>query len=646
MIERKVFVRLADGLHARPATQFVKLARGFSSALLVEKAGKSADAKSSVKLMLLGVKQDEEIVLRADGADEAEALAKLGDFVCGLGEAGVESESAAAAPSAPRPPASPMPAGDAGELRGVAASEGVALGPGFAYFPRTIVAPRRSIAPDAIAAEIARLERAIEIVRADLDKRAAGGGDAEIATALSELTRDPELGKRMRDAVAGGIDCVTAILDAGASLAGEFEGLEDAYLRARGDDLRAIAQSVAHALLGERQPSFADAPEGSIVVADEFNALDLIGAPLGRVAGLVSRRGGATSHVAIIARSHGLPAVLGLDIDAERLRGAGEVGVDGSSGAVALDPSPAARDSWVARIRAGEAEKSALGEWAHREPRTRDGRLIQLAANIGSPKDVPAALAAGAMGVGLFRTELLFMQRRRPPGEDEQAEIYSEVARAFAPHPVIVRTLDVGGDKQTPGIVIPHEENPFLGWRGVRLTLDRPDIFKPQLRALLRAATSGNIKVMIPMIATVEEIRAVKASIDECKRELRAEGRAFADFELGVMVETPAAVFVADELAKEAAFFSIGTNDLTQYVMAADRHNEKVAPLNRADNPAVLRAVEMVCAAARRAGIWVGVCGEAAARPDLIETFVRLGVTELSMSANALARAKRCVASI
>ena len=483
-------------------------------------------------------------------------------------------------------------------------------------------------------------------MRADLERRATTGDDSEIATALAELTLDPELRQRFMDKASAGSDAVSAILDAGASLAAEFESLDDPYLQARGDDIRGIAQSIAHALLGERQPTLTDAPAGSIVVADEFNALDLIGAPLGRIAGLVSRKGGATSHVAIIARSHGLPAVLGLGIDSQRLRAARQVGVDGSSGSVMLDPSPDARDSLLALIREAEAEKSSLREWAHREPRTRGGRVIHLAANIGSPKDVPAAIAAGAMGVGLFRTELLFMQRRRPPTEDEQADIYSEVARAFAPHPVIVRTLDIGGDKQTPGIVIPHEENPFLGWRGVRLTLDRPDIFKPQLRALLRAATNGNIKVMIPMIATVAEIKAVKASIEECRGELRAEGRAFGDFDLGVMVETPAAVFIADVLAKEVAFFSIGTNDLTQYVMAADRHNEKVAPLNRADNPAVLRAVEMVCAAARRAGIWVGVCGEAAARPDLIEIFVRLGVTELSMSATALPRAKRCVASI
>lgn len=643
MIERKVVVRLADGLHARPATQFVKLARGFASNLTVLKADKNADAKSAVKLMLLGVKQNEEIVLRAEGADEAKALAELGDFVSGAEGPNAADETLVGPVAAPTVQRSA--AYDDG-LHGVAASEGVALGPAFAFFPKIAVSPKLSISPENVPREILRVEEATFSVRAELAKRAGGNEGGEIAKALEELALDPELQRRAHARLIAGENGVSAILQAADSLADEFEGLSDPYLRARGDDVRAVAQSIALTLLGERPATLADAPPGSVVVAEEINALELIGAPMGGLAGLVSRKGGATSHVAIIARSRGLPAVLGLDADVARLRGAREVAVDGSSGVVILDPAGEPRQRFLMRIKEAEIENSSLRAWAHAEPRTRDGRAIQLAANIGSLNDVPAAVSAGAMGVGLFRTELLFMQRRRPPTEDEQVAVYAEVARAFAPHPVIVRTLDVGGDKKTPGIVVPHEENPFLGWRGVRLTLDRVDIFKPQLRALLRASTEGNIKVMIPMIATVEEIRAVKRLLEDCRTELRVEGRGFGDFDLGIMVETPAAVFVAEELAKEVAFFSIGTNDLTQYIMAADRHNEKVAPLNRPDNQAVLRAVAMVCAAARNAGIWVGVCGEAAARPDLIETFVSLGVTELSMSATALPRAKKCVASI
>ena len=247
------------------------------------------------------------------------------------------------------------------------------------------------------------------------------------------------------------------------------------------------------------------------------------------------------------------------------------------------------------------------------------------------------------MGVGLFRTELLFMERRALPSEDEQTTVYMELAKAFAPHPVIVRTLDIGGDKPVAGIDFPEEENPFLGWRGVRVCLDRPDIFRPQLRALRRASVVGNVKVMIPMIADVGELRAVKSLFDECRTELEADQVRVGAAEIGVMMETPAAALMADEIAAESAFFSIGTNDLTQYVMAADRLNPRLVGLNRPDHPAVLRAVELICQAAKRAGISVGICGEAAAREDLIPEFIRLGVTELSMSPSSIARAKRCV---
>jgi phosphocarrier protein FPr len=284
-----------------------------------------------------------------------------------------------------------------------------------------------------------------------------------------------------------------------------------------------------------------------------------------------------------------------------------------------------------------------LQAYVRASPRTRSGKAIEIAANLGSLKEIDAALAVGAMGVGLFRTEFLFMERGRPPTEDEQAEAYTRLAAAFAPAPVIVRTLDIGGDKPAPGIDFPHEDNPFLGWRGVRMCLDRPDIFKPQLRALLRAALAGNIKVMAPMIAEVEEVVRVKSLIEECRAELDAAGVAYGAFDLGVMIETPAAALLADELAREVSFFSIGTNDLTQYVMAADRLNPRVAKLNRADHPAVLKAIAMICEAAGRAGLWVGICGEAAARPDLIPTFVAMGVSELSMSPASILRAKKCV---
>ena len=266
-----------------------------------------------------------------------------------------------------------------------------------------------------------------------------------------------------------------------------------------------------------------------------------------------------------------------------------------------------------------------------------------MAANLGALSEIEPAQAAGAVGVGLFRTEFLFMERPTLPTEDEQTAVYSQLLERFRPQPVVIRTLDVGGDKPLRAIAFPKEENPFLGWRGVRVCLDRPDVFAPQLRALLRAAPHGRLQVMIPMVSDIEELRAVKARIAACRAELESAGIAHGWFELGMMVETPAAVFAAKAFAREVEFFSIGTNDLTQYVMAADRTNPRVAALNRADHPAVVEAIRLVCEAAAAAGIPVAVCGEAAGRPEMTAALIRLGVSELSMSASSILRVKRAV---
>ncbi len=669
MLERKVSVRLNDGLHARPATQFVKLARSFASNIEVVRGDKSANAKSPVKLMLLSVKEDEEIVVRADGADEAAAIEALCQYAAqtdadAIGAPGgvaadlVKRSAPDEAASEPRK-AAPEDAGSkavdpaAPELadislpRGAPASAGAAIGAAFAFLPERIEPPRLVLAEAEVAAELERLRIARAAVEGDLESRGAaafaGAQEGDIIAALAEIGRDEELVGRIEARVNSGFDAVSAALDGGAELAREFESLEDPYLRARGEDVSAYSRRIALALLGKHEASLSEVPPGSIVIADEISAFDLAGAAIETFGGLVSLKGGATSHVAIIARSYGVPAVLGLDVDPDRLRAAKVVALDGTTGEVALDPEPQTEAAFRARVAARAARRAELAAYAGIEPHTRDGRLIEIGANLGSLKEIAAALKAGAMGVGLFRTELLFMERKRPPTENEQAQVYSSLAEAFAPRSVIVRTLDIGGDKSTPGIFVPHEDNPFLGWRGIRLCLDQPDIFKPQFRALLRAAVRGNLKVMMPMVADVEELRATKRLIEECRAELAAEGVAHHTFELGVMAETPAAALAAETLAGEVAFFSIGTNDLTQYVMAADRMNPRVGHLNRADHPAVLKAVGMICEAARAAGIWVGVCGEAAARPDMIAKFLELGVSELSMSAASIPLAKKCV---
>jgi phosphotransferase system enzyme I (PtsI) len=643
--ERKVLVRVREGLHARPATEFVKLARSFSADVEIACGDKSANAKSVVKLMLLGIKEADEITLRAEGADAVEALESLANFVATLNEPSPSEPEAAAVE---RPPL-PALARDRREkvLRGVGASEGMALAPAFAFFPETLRPPTRLVGPNEIADELSRFRDASAVVAADLSHKTKlatkGSEEALIVEALAEIAADEALLDRVEALVRGGEDAMSAALKAGDELADEFEGLADTYLRSRSEDVRAVARQIALALLGKEDLSLKSAPQGSVILAEEINAFDLACVEPGAIAGLVCMKGAATSHVAIIARARGVPAVLGLDVEAERLRKTKMVALDGASGEVFLDPDPPTCASFQALIDSDSRAKVALQTYARVDPRTRDGRKIEVAANLGSLREIDAALAVGAMGVGLFRTEFLFMERKQPPTEDEQTEVYLKLASAFAPAAVIVRTLDLGGDKPAPGIAFPREDNPFLGWRGVRMCLDRPDIFKPQLRALLRAARAGNVKVMAPMIAEVEEVRRVKSLIEECRAELEEAGIAHGTFDLGIMVETPAAAFLANDLAREVAFFSIGTNDLTQYIMAADRLNSRVANLNRSDHPAVLKAIAMICVAAREAGIWVGVCGEAAARPDLIPTFVALGVSELSMSPASILRAKKCI---
>jgi phosphocarrier protein FPr len=648
VLERKVVVRVSEGLHARPAADFVKLARGFKADLEIVCGDKNANAKSAVKLMLLGVREGDEIALRAEGDDALEALETLSRFMAGSSDVGVlgpnGSEAGAGAPQHPprsfdqlsRPP-----------RRGAPASEGVVLAPAFAFFPEALARSDRVLAPHEMERELSRLRAALSALAEELSRRkrsaSPGSEDDHIVDALTEIARDDALLNPIEAMVREGRDVVSAALAAGDSLADQFGSLAGDYQRGRGDDIRAVARQIALAALGKTGASLRSAPAGAIVLAEELSAFDLAGAPLDRIAGIVCIKGAATSHVAIMARAHGVPAVLGFPASIEQLGRAKVVALDGATGEVFLDPDPAVAAAFQARIASDAETKRALQAYADATPRTRTGKLIEVAANIGSLEEIDAALAVGAMGVGLFRTEFLFMARKRPPSEDEQAEVYEKLAAAFAPRPVIVRTLDIGGDKPAPGIDFPHEDNPFLGWRGVRMCLDRPDIFKPQLRALLRAARIGNIKVMAPMIAEVEEVRQVKALIDECRRELEEAGVAQGAFDFGIMVETPAAALLAEELAREVRFFSIGTNDLTQYVMAADRLNARVARLNRPDHPAVLAAIRMVCDAARKTGVWVGICGEAAARPDLIPTFVAMGVSELSMSPAAILRAKKCI---
>lgn len=656
--ERKVTVMVRDGLHARPATQFVKLAKRFGADIEVERKGKSANAKSSVKLMLLGIKESDEITLRADGEDAETAIEELSAFVvspeAGLGDShsgaphgDVDKAPASLPNAAPKLTTTTTTAGAGRALSGLPASAGSALGPAFPFFPREPDWKPRRIAEHEISFEIAAFRAAVQTVVDGLSRRrgdpSLGAEGVAILDALMDVARDDDLNASTEGLIRAGTDAVAAALSAGRELSDAFAAAEDPYLAARAEDVRSMTRAVALALTGTPEPTLGDISRGAIILADEIGAFDLAKADLSAIGGIVCLKGTINSHVAIMARAHSIPLVVGLRANEAQLTSAARAAMDGATGTVHLNPDEETVASIEAKIAAERQDREALAVFHAVAPETRDGRRIVVAANLGTLAEIESAKAAGAMGIGLLRTEFLFMQRKTLPTEDEQAEAYTAFAAAFAPHPVIVRTLDVGGDKPVSGVAFPKEENPFLGWRGVRMCLERLDIFKPQLKALLRAATAGNIKVMVPMIVDVEEIRQVRALIADCKAELDAAGVATADFDLGIMMETPAAALLAEDLAKEVAFFSIGTNDLTQYVMAADRLNPSVAKLNRPDHPAVLKAIAMICEGAAKHGIWVGVCGEAAADPALIPKFLAMGVTELSMSPGSILKAKKCV---
>ncbi|MDR6423105.1 phosphocarrier protein FPr [Paraburkholderia phenoliruptrix] len=659
MLETPVVVKVHEGLHARPATQFAKLAKRFNCSLKVGRGDAWADAKSAVKLMLLGVKQHDQIILRAEGDDEREAVGQLAEFLAdetlclpanAEGSGGVPAHTTPA--SAPAARAGGAIAGtadrtDAPSLRGVPASEGLAYGSAYSYFAEEFVADRQFVAPHEVATELDRFSAALEAaLRAMLEPRDNAEDHEEIFTAIAEVARSDDFEGAIRALMSSGWSAEAATLKCGHDLASAFAALPDEYMRSRADDIRGLTQTVAATLLGRERCSLSDLPGRCIVIAECLSAPDLARADLGNIAGIVCTSGSATSHVAIIARAHGIPAILGVTAGHDVLRAASWVAIDGSTGDVWLDHSPELERSMARRLQTQREADAALLVYRDVEPQTQDGHKIQVAANLGSLAEIEAAQRAGAMGVGLFRTELLFMDRRRVPSEDEQYEVYSTLASSFAPWPVVIRTLDAGADKPLPGVPFPEEENPFLGWRGIRMCLDCPQIFEPQLRALLRAAVHGNLSVMIPMVADLEEVRRTKAMMARLSADLRGEGIAHGQPKLGIMIETPAAVLTADLLAKEADFFSIGTNDLTQYVMAVDRMNPRLGALYRTDHLAVLQAIRIVCDAARRAKISVGVCGEAASRPELIPTLVKLGVHELSMSPSAILRAKKVITQI
>ncbi|MGF1471963.1 MAG: phosphoenolpyruvate--protein phosphotransferase [Rubrobacteraceae bacterium] len=541
-----------------------------------------------------------------------------------------------------------------GEIRitGIAAASGVAVGPVFVHAAEELAPDTAPISEDNVEDELGRFETAVEVVVENLTgirdrlQDEAGEDEAAIFEAHVEMAQDPEFASDVEQRVRDLERPEAAVLAVGEEYAQMFAGMDDEYLAAREDDVRDIARQIAAELMGEPAPGLAALEEPSVLLARSLAPSDTARIPKGMTLGFVTAEGSKTSHVSIMARSMGIPAVVGVGEKLEEAFEAERAAVEGGEGYAVANPDPDTVAEFERKQEALDEERAVLEEYKHVEAQTGAGQRIEVSANLGSAEEAEDALEWGAEGVGLFRTEFLFMERSELPTEDEQYEVYREAAETFGEKPVIIRTLDVGGDKDLPGIEQPEEENPFLGWRGIRMSLDVPELLKPQLRAILRSAAHGNLKVMFPMVAEARELRAAKEILDQCRDELGDEAVEVGPVEVGVMVETPAAAICAGELAEEASFFSIGTNDLVQYTLAADRGNERLQHLQDADHPAVLDLIGKTCEAAGAAGIWVGVCGEAAGEPDLIPKLVALGVTELSMSAPSIPRAKKVISEL
>jgi multiphosphoryl transfer protein len=644
--QTRVTLQNQHGLHARPAARFVQMAASFDAEIQVLNESKMkgpVTAKSLNALATLGAVQGTQILISATGSQAKAAVEALENLVkTNFGE-----KPATISEKAPATPDSvPIQEGD---LEAVPVSEGIAIGPLFLFHPPPPPIPQGQIQDPEPGWR--RLQRAIDSTRSGIQERRRrvagelGEEQAAIFDAHILILDDPELVERARQLVfQDSMNEAAAWNKSIQEVADSYQGLDDDYLQQRAADVLDVGSQVLYALAGRTAATAIELPHPVILFAPDLTPTQTAQLDMSKVLGLMTVAGGPTSHSAILARSMGIPAIAGADPSIETLPSDTIIGLDGFLGRVTIDPDPE-KLAWLGKKREQWLDqREALLKTSHSPAVTRDGRRIEVAANVGTLRDAEVATANGADGIGLLRTEFLFQTGETPPDEDTQFQAIAEIAAKLNPRPVIVRTLDVGGDKELPYIDLPEEANPFLGVRAIRLSLRKPDLFRTQLRAILRAGSEANIQVMFPMVTSIREVRQAREMLEEEHQVLQSNQIAHAwPLQTGIMVEVPGAALTSKILAPEVDFFSIGTNDLTQYTLAAERGSAALAEFADALHPAVLRLIKQVVEAAHAHGKWVGVCGELAGDPAAAPVLVGLGVDELSLNPGGIPRIKAIV---
>src|SRR4051812_16085878 len=531
-------------------------------------------------------------------------------------------------------------------LKGIAASNGIAIAKAYRLVEPDLSFDQKSV--EDVTSEVERFRKAMEKSKSELEairdkaKVDLGADKAAIFEAHLLVLSDPELNAPIEDKIQSDkVNAESALKETADMFIMMFEQMDNEYMKERAADIRDVTKRVLAHLLGVQLVNPSMIAEEVIIVAEDLTPSDT--AQLNRqfVLGFTTNIGGRTSHSAIMARSMEIPAVVGTKTATEEINNGDLVIVDGLKGEVHINPTPELVEQYRKIHADYEVQKAEWAKLVNEPTLTNDNHHVELVANIGTPKDLKGVIENGGEGVGLYRTEFLYMGRDQLPTEEEQFESYKAVLEGLNGKPVVVRTLDIGGDKELPYLDLPKEMNPFLGFRAIRLCLEEQNIFRTQLRALLRASNFGNLKIMFPMIATLDEFRAAKTILEEEKAKLLSEGETVAEnIELGIMVEIPSTAVLADRFAKEVDFFSIGTNDLIQYTMAADRMNQRVSYLYQPYSPSILRLVKMVIDASHAEGKWTGMCGEMAGDETAIPVLLGLGLDEFSMSATSILKAR------